>query len=159
MTKQEERNILAQIKNLINEAGEDSYIGMAFEGCVQMAHENIDNDWGNSPRASLEVSYVQINDLTKKLENAEATVEILERDLAKAKEKIYPKQLVHDIFSTMCERSQEATNTITRTAELIANYADNPTDIAVIDGLKLIKRATKQRNDAERIMDEIRKYA
>ena len=49
MTKDEERAVLQQIAELIASTGEDSYVSMAFEGCVDMAHSNIDNDFGCSP--------------------------------------------------------------------------------------------------------------
>ena len=37
MTKQQEREALERIKNILADAGADSYIGMAFAGCVEDA--------------------------------------------------------------------------------------------------------------------------
>lgn len=45
MTKQQEREALERIKNILADAGADSYIGMAFAGCVEDAESNIENDW------------------------------------------------------------------------------------------------------------------
>jgi len=45
MTKQQERETLNKISDLIAAAGPDSYIGMAFAGCVEMVAENIENDF------------------------------------------------------------------------------------------------------------------
>lgn len=53
MTKQEERQALKKIEKILAEAGEDSYIGMAFAGCCKIALENIENDFGNSLQESL----------------------------------------------------------------------------------------------------------
>lgn len=48
-TKEQERKALEQIAEIIRKAGgADSYIGKAFEGCIEMAQENIDNDFWNS---------------------------------------------------------------------------------------------------------------
>lgn len=47
-TKDQERKALAQIKQIVADLGEDSYIGMAFEGVWQLAEENIELDFGNS---------------------------------------------------------------------------------------------------------------
>lgn len=44
-TKAQERKALEQIRKIVEGLGEDSYIGHAFEGCFEMAEENIDNDW------------------------------------------------------------------------------------------------------------------
>ena len=40
MTKQQEREALERIKNILADAGADSYIGMAFAGCVEDAERN-----------------------------------------------------------------------------------------------------------------------
>lgn len=48
MTKQQEREALERIKNILADAGDDSYIGMAFTGCVEDAESNIENDWALS---------------------------------------------------------------------------------------------------------------
>ena len=47
-TKEQERKALAQIEKIIKGLGEDSYIGKAFEGCFEIAEDNIDNDFWNS---------------------------------------------------------------------------------------------------------------
>lgn len=47
-SKDEERKVLNQIAMLLDSLGEDSYCGYAFAGCVEMAKENIDNDFCNS---------------------------------------------------------------------------------------------------------------
>lgn len=48
MTKQQEREALNRIRNILADAGADSYIGMAFAGCVEDAEANIENDWALS---------------------------------------------------------------------------------------------------------------
>ena len=48
-TKEQERQALEQIKNIIESVGgADSYIGMALEGCLEIAEENIENDFACS---------------------------------------------------------------------------------------------------------------
>lgn len=44
-TKEQERKALEQIKAIVAKLGEDSYIGTAFEGCFEIAEDNIDNDF------------------------------------------------------------------------------------------------------------------
>lgn len=48
MTKQQEREALERIRNILADAGADSYIGTAFAGCVEDAESNIENDWALS---------------------------------------------------------------------------------------------------------------
>lgn len=47
-TKDQERAALAKIRKIVEGLGEDSYIGMAFEGCFDDAEYNIENDFANS---------------------------------------------------------------------------------------------------------------
>ena len=63
MTKAEELKALAKIKKILDEAGENSYIGMAFAGCVQIAESNIEYDFGENPQET-------IKNLERKLDNA-----------------------------------------------------------------------------------------
>lgn len=47
-SKEEERKALDKIKKIVEGLGEDSYVGTAFEGCFEIAEENINNDWACS---------------------------------------------------------------------------------------------------------------
>lgn len=44
VTKEQERKALEKIRKIIEELGEDSYIGTAFEGCCDLAEQNIIDD-------------------------------------------------------------------------------------------------------------------
>lgn len=45
-TNTQEREALAKIREILEDfSPEDTYIGKAFEGCVEQAEENIRNDW------------------------------------------------------------------------------------------------------------------
>lgn len=65
MTKDEERKALAKIRKIIEEAGRDSYIGIAFDGVCKIAEENIDNDWGCSPVEDCETYRERVEQLEK----------------------------------------------------------------------------------------------
>lgn len=54
-TKAEEYEALSQIRGILKDFNlEDTHIGKAFEGCVEQAKENIDNDWMFSFRSRYE---------------------------------------------------------------------------------------------------------
>lgn len=44
-TKDQERKVLDQIKKMVEELGEGSYIAAAFDGCWEVAEDNIGNDF------------------------------------------------------------------------------------------------------------------
>ena len=52
-TKEQERKALEQIKKIVDSLGEDSYVGIAFEGCFEIAETNIKNDWACSMKQSV----------------------------------------------------------------------------------------------------------
>ena len=53
-TKDQERKALEQIAEIIRKVGgADSYIGKAFEGCFEIAQDNIDNDFWNSQKDAI----------------------------------------------------------------------------------------------------------
>lgn len=47
-TKQQEREALDKIRKLVEQLGPDSYLAATFEGCFDLAAENINNDWACS---------------------------------------------------------------------------------------------------------------
>jgi hypothetical protein len=47
-TKQQEREALDKIRKIVEQLGPDSYLATTFEGCFDLAAENIDNDWACS---------------------------------------------------------------------------------------------------------------
>ena len=53
-TKKQEREALQQIRDIVESLGKDSYIGMAFDGCFEMAEQNMDDDFALSPRETIE---------------------------------------------------------------------------------------------------------
>lgn len=73
-TKEQERKALEQIKKIIESLGENSYIATAFEGCFEVAAENIENDFACS--------------LKHKAEAAEQKAEKLEAETARYKKQI-----------------------------------------------------------------------
>lgn len=53
-TKEQEIKALNKIKALVAELGEDSYIATAFEGCFEVAEDNIENDFACSMKQRAE---------------------------------------------------------------------------------------------------------
>lgn len=72
MTKQQEREALKKIKNILEAAGEDSYIGIAFSGCVEDAESNIENDWACSMADRCESAEREVKTLRGQIAQVEA---------------------------------------------------------------------------------------
>lgn len=73
-TKDQERKALEKIRKIVEELGENSYIGTAFEGCFEIAEENIENDFACSMKQRAEIA-------EEKLEAAGIIRSNLEREI------------------------------------------------------------------------------
>lgn len=76
-TKQQELEALKKICEIVAELGPDSYIATTFEGCVEIARSNIENDFADSMKARWQ-------DADRKLNEANGTIEDLQTKLAES---------------------------------------------------------------------------
>lgn len=93
-SKAQELKTLEAIKKLVAELGEDSYIGMAFEGCFEIAEENIKNDFACSMKQRAEAAEDKAEGAKKRADAAEAALEAARNREAKLQKEIetYKKQ-------------------------------------------------------------------
>lgn len=91
-TKQQERDTLEKIRKMVEQLGPDSYLATAFEGCFDLAAENIDNDWACSMADRARNAEKRVAELEDKLseavkdyEAAHAVAEEKDAEIAKLK--------------------------------------------------------------------------
>ena len=92
-TKEQELKALEKIRKIVEDLGEESYIGTAFEGCFEIAEENIENDFACSMKNRWETERKDAEHfrrlagkLTDELEKAKNIVETSTQDWAVASE-------------------------------------------------------------------------
>lgn len=91
-TKDQERKALEKIRKIVEEiGGRDSYIGMAFDGCFELAETNIENDWGCSMQDKVE-------SLNKNCERWENRFTEMQTELAKSKANADHLQGIIDMY-------------------------------------------------------------
>ena len=86
-TKDQERKALEQIRKIVEGLGENSYIGMAFEGCFEIAEKNIEDDSGCSMKQRWESVEKEANQLANDIVKLQKT----NRDLMEENENIARK--------------------------------------------------------------------
>ena len=164
-TKAEERAILRKIEKLIEQAGQDSYIAAAFEGCVSLAAENIENDFTLSPKERLESMTALYEKTSLSLDKANAEINILNHNiedlfnahaekvdnLRRERDEALALTLSPDLYKSLyClvtdEINREQT-AIESNADILATLCDTPTDIAFTAAAKNIKRAKARREE------------
>lgn len=74
-TKQQERDTLEKIKKMVTQLGPNSYLSAAFEGCFELAAENIENDWACSMADRARRAEMRAEELREKLVESEKDYE------------------------------------------------------------------------------------
>lgn len=77
-TKEQERKALEQIRKIVEGLGENSYIGMAFEGCFEDAEGNIENDFGCSMKERWELELKKNEAMEQKINEQADQIKSLE---------------------------------------------------------------------------------
>ncbi len=85
-TKEQERKALEQIKKIVDCLGKDSYIATAFEGCFEIAEENIENDFACSMRQRYERASKEAASFETQASKYKKQVEQLEAQLEREQE-------------------------------------------------------------------------
>ena len=85
-TKQQERDALAKIRAMVEELGPDSYVRTAFEGCFEIADQNIEYDFGDSMKHRVESSQRDADEVKRQLAKAEQDNQDLRDTIAELKE-------------------------------------------------------------------------
>ena len=163
MTKNEERKVLEQIDKLIASTGEDSYISMAFAGCVLMAYENIENDWGCNYPSVIQKANTNIETLAARIRELEQVVDELTagnkeliKELKVEKKKQIPAKLYMDLWLTIEARETEAKNEITKIAEVLS-YTESITETGIGSYIEALKQARVTRDSAAKLLAELEK--
>lgn len=142
-TKEQERKALEKIRKIIAELGENSYIGTAFEGCLEDAESNIENDFGESMKSrweSAERRFAELDETTKK------QIERLKSELAESKKDC---EAAHASARSL---SEEKDTEIASLRKRILS-ADDICDISQFLSDKVICLGEEVRNAAERIVE------
>ena len=85
-TKEQERNALSKIREILETIDADGYVNTALEGVLEIAEMNIENDWACSLKEQVESATTEINrlraanyDLSDTLQVAKARIAELEQ--------------------------------------------------------------------------------
>ena len=126
-TKEQERKALEKIRKIVEEiGGAESYIGMAFEGCFEIAEENIENDFGCSMKQRAEQAAAETARYKTMYETAAEDFERLEIKMNTFEQKILTTSEAGAIKLILHHAKLEAASIADRSAEKIVEFADEP---------------------------------
>lgn len=143
-TKQQERDTLEKIRKIVEQLGPDSYLATTFEGCFDLAAENIDNDWACSMadrarRAEKRVAELEdkLTESVKDYEAAHAAAHEVaaqkDREIAQLKDRISEKSQAE----AACASCQNSLLKKAAEAERIAGEAERRAEAAEAEVIQL----------------------
>ena len=175
--KETERAFLNEIKEILEGLGENSYCAMAFEGCVEDAEENIDNDfavsmkgrWESEKKAHEETReglISKLNDRIKRVAELEAEVqkarqmeaqarkEAAEDKIAleKAKGKILPDNVAAELTIILRKQADEAAKEALYYADRMTVEVENSVPDGAANSAKHFREYRKAQVDALRLL-------
>lgn len=177
VSKDTERAFLNEIKEILEGLGENSYCTMAFEGCVEDAEENIDNDfavsmkgrWESEKKAHEETReglIGKLNDRIKRVAELEAEVqkahqmeaqarkEAAEDKIAleKAREKILPDNVATELTIMLRKQADEAAKEALYYADRMTVEVENSVPAGAANSAKRFREYRKAQVDALRLL-------
>lgn len=157
-TKEQELKALNQIRKIMDALGENSYIAAAFEGCFEIAEENIKNDFACSMKqraesAERKASKLELDNKDLRLaiqrakESASKTRSDLEQKLLEANSRVtLSDDDLCDIRALVSNAVCEAEDDAKKAASQIVLFAEAPE-------LPDFKQAVAEHRDATRRRD------
>ena len=88
ITKDDERKALDKIRKIVEGLGKDSYVATAFEGCFDIAEDNINNDMACSMKQRYEMADRDAWTAQEEVANARVRIKELESELEQKDQKI-----------------------------------------------------------------------
>lgn len=125
-TKEQELRALAKIKKIVEDLGENSYIAMAFEGCFEIAEDNIGNDFGCSMKQRAESAERKLSKLEMENKDLRITIENLKSQYANVESKTLTVEEAGAIKSILSEANRNAEDLSHSSTQKIVELADNP---------------------------------
>lgn len=177
VSKDTERAFLNEIKEILEGLGENSYCAMAFEGCVEDAEENIDNDFAVSMKGrwqteckahenirkslteKVNAQGQRIAELEAELQKAQrmegqARKEAAETKIAleKAKGKILPDNVAAELTIMLRKQADEAAKEALYYADRMAAEVENSVPAGAANSSKHFRECRKAQVDALRLL-------
>ena len=167
-TKDQEREALAKIKEIVDGLGPDSYIATAFDGCFEIAEENIENDFACSMKQRVEATVVENARLKEKIKSMELDNRDLRLAIKKVKEEssaretalqamvISPDDMA-DVRQLVKDRMAEDEMKATQAASEIVEHAEDPASNEFQNAVRMHRAYIASVDYTKSLMDRLQK--
>lgn len=160
-TKDQEKQALDKIRKIVDGLGENSYVKTAFEGCFEIAEENIHDDSACSMKQRAESAQVQAayfekcaNHESELREKVEDDVSNLRNKISNMEKKLLNMDEILTVSDILAQRIRDLEAADKTSAERIVRYADEPSSEDFLsarrDNREVSKKLEKVRDLAEK---------
>ena len=161
-TKDQERKALEKIRKIVEGLGENSYIATAFDGCFEIASDNIENDFACSMKQQLEEAEKKVTSLEKENARLRADIEpsreyaaALEENIREIMKSALSADDLYDIEQMMTEAIYDCDATMKQEAETIVMMAEHPADISFQNAVRVHRAAQKRRQYLDELKSRV----
>ena len=161
-TKEEERKALAKIQKIVKDLGENSYVGTALDGALDLADQNIDDDAAYSARYYRETLY----ETEEKLRAAEKKIAELQKELddqksahnsecAALRQRLLSNHETSMITKLLTEKTSDLQLEVNNAATRIVEAADDPVCAAFKNAVSDHRTAQQELETYENVLRSI----
>lgn len=123
-TKEQERNALGKIKKIVEGLGNDSYVGTAFDGCIDIATQNIENDFMCSMKQRADEAEANFQKMKKAAEYYAAEQEKAEKERDDLKGQVFTRNELVSIKLLINNEIQRQEDVVASAVDVIVEEAD-----------------------------------
>lgn len=166
-TKEQERKAIQKIRKIVEELGENSYVGFAMEGVLELAEDNIREDTAYSMKKNAEIAWERADKAEKesKLLNAELgtakkiteennkAIAKLKADIYKLKANEVPEELIKEMYNMAYDKEAEMIEKMEETADQMADASIAGEDVQKF--AEDYKAQKEKRNRYAKMMDTL----
>lgn len=170
-TKEQERRAIEKIKKIMEELGENSYVGFAMEGVLELAEDNIRDDAAYSMKGQAEIAEkrqeaaeAENKKMKGLLEKAQKTTEDLRVKLNKtqymAQQWNMPQQIREQFVQIVSEEQERAAIRMTDAADSMANSIGESGNFSAFaaDAAGEYKKQRKRKETCENLLRTLDRY-
>ncbi len=163
-TKEQERKALAQICKIVTELDEDSYVGTALDGALELAERNIEYDAAFSARYyidKLEETEEQLKAANEKVRELEAEMERQQETHHSICETLYAQRIsgyaAEAIERLLVDKTEELQQEVRNATARIVESAESPEGANFKNAVSDHKSASQELEQFGSILRQIRK--
>ena len=155
-TKEQELKALEKIRKIVEDLGEGSYIGTAFEGCFEIAEDNIGNDFACSMKQRWESADKEAKHFRKLAGSLTDELEKAREEIKNLQKKVLPAEDMQILHNLACKERISEKEKMEKAAKKIVEEAENPNSKEFKDAVEEHRNAKNLEEAYKELVQRVR---